>query len=302
MLISNGMDCVNPPTAAERFCFSTTWVYNLAWMLKTTRYGDVTRIDLARTMVGQGRYWTTAYLVDGMLIDTGCAFTAREMSNMLDGASLVCIVNTHSHEDHIGGNGILQRAHPPLPILAHPLAVPILACQHPTPLQPYRRLFWGWPEPSRAQPIADGLFVETEHYRFEVIYTPGHSPDHLCLYEPDEGWLFTGDLFIGGRERALRVDYDIWQIIASLRRIATRPATRLFPGSARVRDNLAAEIAEKIEYLEGLGARVRELYRQGYTVSAIAERLCGGPMLVEWITLGHMSRQHLVRSYLREKT
>ncbi len=271
-------------------------------MLKTTQYGDVTRIDLARTLFGRGRYWTTAYLVDRMLVDTGCAFTAREIARMLDGVPVVRIVNTHSHEDHIGGNGILQRAHPELPILAHPLAVPLLACDHPTSLQPYRRLFWGWPAPSQAQPVSDHSFVETEHHRFEVIHTPGHSPDHLCLYEPDEGWLFTGDLFVGGHERALRADCDIWQIIASLRRIAARPAIRLFPGSARVRDHPAAELTRKIDYLEGLGAQVRDLHRQGLTVRTIADRLCGGPMLVEWITLGHMSRQHLVRSYLREKT
>jgi glyoxylase-like metal-dependent hydrolase (beta-lactamase superfamily II) len=269
-------------------------------MLKTTRYDAVTRFDLARTLFGQGRYWTTAYLVDGMLVDTGCAYTANEMARALAGTPLVRIVNTHSHEDHIGGNAALQRARPQLPAFAHPVGLPVLGNpRNSPPLHPYRRLFWGLPDPSHAQPLADGSVIETEHYRFRVIYTPGHSPDHLCLYEPDQGWLFTGDLFVGGRERALRADYDIWQIIASLKCIAALPATRLYPGCARVRDNPVHELTEKIAYLEALGEQVLDLHRGGRSVPAIASALCGGPMLVEWITLGHMSRQHLVRSYLR---
>ncbi len=271
-------------------------------MRKTTCYDAVTRFDLARTLFGQGRYWTTAYLVDGMLVDSGCAYTANEIVRALSDMPLVRIVNTHSHEDHIGGNAALQRSRPELTVLAHPLGLPILGSPRDSPrLHPYRRLFWGLPEPSQAQPLADGSVIETEHYRFQVIYTPGHSPDHLCLLEPDQGWLFTGDLFVGGRERALRADYDIWQIIASLQCIAALPSTRVFPGCARVRDDPARALSEKIAYLETLGENVLDLHRRGQSVPAIASALCGGPMLVEYITLGHMSRQHLVRSYLRRQ-
>jgi len=106
-------------------------------------------------------------------------------------------------------------------------------------------------------------------------------------------------LVVGGQERALREDYAVWQIIASLKRIAALPATILFPGSARVRENPAKELAEKIAYLEDLGKRVLQLHRQGKSVSDIVRIVCGGPMLVELITLGHLSRKGLVLSYLR---
>jgi glyoxylase-like metal-dependent hydrolase (beta-lactamase superfamily II) len=269
-------------------------------MLKMTRYGEVTRFDLARTLAGRGRYWTTAYLLDSMLVDTGCSYSALELVAALADTPLVRIVNTHSHEDHIGANGPLQRGREALEILAHPLALPVLADPHGTqPLQFYRRLLWGWPEASKGQPISDGAVVETEHYSFRVIYTPGHSSDHLCLYESRQGWLFTGDLFIGGRDRALRADYDIWQIIASLKRIAELPAVKLFPGSARVRDNPAAALKAKISYLEELGGRVLDLQRQGQEVPAIARAVGGRPMPIELVTLGHFSRRRLVLSYLK---
>lgn len=269
-------------------------------MLKITHYGDVTRFDLARTLAGRGRYWTAAYLVDGTLIDTGPAHSAPELAAALGDTPLVRVVNTHTHEDHIGANGPLQQGRKELEVLVHPLALPVLADpRHVQPLHLYRRVFWGWPEPSLGQAVANRAVVETEHYRFQVLYTPGHSPDHLCLYEAQQGWLFTGDLFVGGQDRALRAGCDIWQIIASLKQIAALPATMLFPGSARVRDNPAQALAAKIVYLEELGQEVLALDRQGWSVGEIIRALCGGPMLVEFITLGHFSRRWLVLSYLR---
>ncbi len=269
-------------------------------MIKTTPYGDVTRFDLARSLGGRGRYWTTAYLVDGLLVDTGCAHTAEALVAALAGRTLMGIANTHSHEDHIGANGRLQRR-AGLSIRAHPLALPVLADPRARqPLHPYRRVFWGWPEPSQAQPLADGETIRTEHCRFQVIYTPGHSPDHVCLYEADRGWLFSGDLFVGGRDRALRSGYDIWGIIASLKCVAALPMTTLFPGSARVREQPAAALAAKVAYLEGLGEQVLALHGQGLPAGEIARRLCGGPMPIELLTLGHFTRRRLVLSYLRQ--
>jgi len=269
-------------------------------MLKTSTYGPVTRFDLARTIAGRGRYWTTTYYVDGLLVDTGCAHTAREFVDALKDCPLTKIVNTHSHEDHIGANGLLQRQRANLEILSHPLAIPVLSDPRgQQPLHPYRKLYWGWPEPSQANPISDGAWVETENFRFYVLYTPGHSPDHLCLYEPEQGWTFTGDLFVGGRERALRDDYEIWQIIDSLKQMAALPSTIMFPGSARVRENPHQELESKIAYLEGLGDNVLELHQKGLSVDAIVRALCGKPMFVEILTLGKFSRRHLVLSYLQ---
>ena len=149
-------------------------------MLKATSYGPVTRFDLARTLAGRGRYWTTCYRVDGLLIDTGCAHAAPELVEFLAAFPLERIVNTHTHEDHIGANGRLQQERG-LAVLAHPLALRVLADPRASqPLHPYRRLFWGWPEPSQADPLADGGFIESSSGCFQVIYTPGHAADHLC--------------------------------------------------------------------------------------------------------------------------
>jgi hypothetical protein len=111
--------------------------------------------------------------------------------------------------------------------------------------------------------------------------------------------MFTGDLYVGGEDRALRADYEIWQIIASLKRISTYPIRFLFPGSARVRENPQQDLEAKIDYLEALGARILDLHRQGLEVGAIVREMFDQPMFLELLTGGHFSRRRLVESYLR---
>jgi glyoxylase-like metal-dependent hydrolase (beta-lactamase superfamily II) len=271
-------------------------------MIRVTNYTGVTRYDLARTIAGRGRYWTTAYRVGDLLIDSGCAHTAAELLAALAPAWPTRLIITHSHEDHIGANGPLQRRNPHLKIHAHPGALPVLAAPRALqPLQAYRRVFWGYPEPSEAIGVNHHQRIEIRDHSFQVIFTPGHSPDHLCLYEPDQGWLFSGDLFVGGRERALRAEYSIWEIIASLKTIAALPLRWLFPGCARVREQPAEALRSKIDYLESLGQEVIALHETGRSVHAIARELLGGPKWIEWVTRGHFSRRALVASYLRQE-
>jgi glyoxylase-like metal-dependent hydrolase (beta-lactamase superfamily II) len=258
-------------------------------------HSQVMRLRMARTLMGRPVYFTAAYWVDGLLIDTGCAHTAREMVAALQGRRVDQVVNTHSHEDHIGANAAIQAASG-CPVLAHPDALPVLANPRLQPLQPYRKLFWGWPQPSHGQPVGDS--IQTGQFRFQVIATPGHSPDHICLFEPEQGWLFSGDAYIGGQDRALRAGYDILSIITSLKKLADLPVQAIFSGSGSVRDDGVRRLLEKIAYLEELGERIRTLRDQGLTPRQIRRALFGREMLITYVTLGHFSGLRLVESYL----
>ncbi len=268
-------------------------------MIKISKYGDITRFDLSRSFFGRGLYWTTAYLIDGCMIDTGCAYTAPELHTFISDLQVTEIVNTHSHEDHIGANAILGEAHPGLKAYAHPLAIPVIT--NPSKNQPlhlYRKTVWGMPRPSDALPLKNNAMVETNKYRFQVIYTPGHTADHICLYEPDQEWVFTGDLFVGGKDRAIRAGSDIWGIIDSLKKIYLLPLKEMYPNSAQVRHEPGVALREKLDYLESTGGKVLELFNQGYGVDQISKELFGKAMWIELITMGHLSRRNLVKSYL----
>lgn len=265
-------------------------------MIHVSQTGPVKKFHLARTLWGRGRYFTACYWVDGVMVDTGCAHTVGELLRATDGLKVDVIINTHSHEDHIAGNAAIQ-IRDGASIRAHPLALPVLAEPGKMqPLRPYQRVMWGYPEPSKGLPI--GKTVERNGLRFQVIHTPGHSVDHICLFETNYGWLFTGDTFIGGKDRALRADYNVWNIMASLRKIAVLDASVAFTGSGSIKKAPQQEIRQKIEFLEETAARVWNLHRKGLSRSRIRDELFGKEMLLCYITLGHFSGKNLVRSFI----
>jgi glyoxylase-like metal-dependent hydrolase (beta-lactamase superfamily II) len=44
-----------------------------------------------------------------------------------------------------------------------------------------------------AVPVEDGQEMSIGDYNLQVLWTPGHSPGHICLYEPSLRALFSGD-------------------------------------------------------------------------------------------------------------
>lgn len=268
-------------------------------MIEIEKIGEIRKFRLARSILGRPIYYTAAYYVDGMMIDTGCAYTEGELAAALEGLPLRQIVNTHSHEDHIGANAELARRFG-AEIRAHPSALPILARPAgKTPLKPYQRLMWGYPEPSEGRAIGDA--IETENHRFEVIHTPGHSPDHICLHEPETGWLFCGDAYIGGRDRSLRPDYNVWQIIGSLQELLALEVDLLFPGSGRVRRDGRRDLMQKIDYFLEVSDRVQDLHRRGLSYEKIGRRVFGREPSLYYVTLGHFSVRNLVRSFVEDR-
>lgn len=266
-------------------------------MLETTTIDGVQCLRMARTLLGRGRYFTAAYCVDGLMVDTGCANAAAEVLKAVAAGSVKTIVNSHSHEDHVGGNHWLQRRDDST-IYAHPLALPVLRDPRLRgPLHPYRHVMWGAPSPSIGRAIPD--VIETPHHRFRVLQTPGHSPDHIALLDEDRGWAFTADLFVGGKDRAARPDANGSDLIASLEQLQALSPTRLYPGSGHVRTSPKDELSQKLDYLRELRERVGGLHQEGRSVAAIRRKLFPRPMLMEAVTLGDFSGSNLVRAFLK---
>ena len=189
-------------------------------MIRAEPHGEITFFRMARSVAGWPLYWTGAYLVDGLLIDCGPPATARELVRAIEGQRVEALVATHHHEDHMGAAAELAASRG-LELQAHPAGVGLI--ENGYVQERYRRIAWGRPPRVRARPL--GAEVVTRTLRFEVVPTPGHSPDHVCLFERERGWLFTGDLFLAERVRYLREDEDLAGILASLDRACALPST-----------------------------------------------------------------------------
>jgi len=158
-------------------------------MIQITKYGEVTQIKMSRYANLSSGTHVSAYLVDGLLVDTGPAHTAQGLVDYLHDNKVNLVVNTHHHEDHIAANALLQEKYG-VDIFAHASAVGKI--NQPAVFYPYQEEVWGYPIPSQVKVI--GSSVATEPYRFEVIHTPGHDRDHICLFERKQGWLIAGEL------------------------------------------------------------------------------------------------------------
>lgn len=263
-------------------------------MLETETCALITRILLARTAFGRPLYTVNAFLVDGLLIDSGPPATAGELVTWCRGRGVRQAVNTHHHEDHSGGDWAVQRRLG-VPLAVPPLAVPILASFYR--LEFYRRVVWGQPRNVTAQPLSGA--VETERFCFEIVPTPGHSPDHVCFFEPQQGWLFSGDLFIHERVRYARPEEDIAGELDSLRRVLALRPRRLICSHAGFVEDACGALGRKIAYWEGLAAQAQALCDEGLSPRQIRDRLLGPEGWGSRVTGGHSAKVHLIRGLLK---
>lgn len=287
---------------AERTTIGPPGTFPGGRVVRRQDIGEVTRFDLpARGRRLLGGYWTTCYRLGDVMVDAGPVHRGKALVAALGPGPIRQVLLTHSHEDHIGGVGALRRAFPEAGIGAHRETLRVLRDpKREQPEQIYRRLVWGWPDAvSGGTALADGDVVTAGPFRFRVVHTPGHSPDHLCFLEEDRGYLFTGDLYVGGRDIGIRSDADIWALIASLERIAALRPKVMLPGAARIPGDPVEALNRKIDYYRQLGERVLQFHARGWPEDRIARSLLGRWHRIELLTQGHFTRLALVRSFLR---
>ncbi|HYT71673.1 MAG TPA: MBL fold metallo-hydrolase [Gemmatimonadales bacterium] len=266
-------------------------------MIRPYSYGDVRFFRMARTAFGRAIYWTGVYLVDGLLVDSGPPNLARAVRRLVRELDVRQCVTTHYHEDHSGNHGLLATELRITP-LAHEIGVARLAQRESRP-RLYRRVAWGVRVPAQAAPVA--RWLETSRFRFQVIPTPGHSADHLALYEPSRGWLFSGDLYLAPRLRYLRADEDVYAMIDSLRRvIALEPRVLFCQHRGRV-DEAGAMLRGKLDFLVELGERIHDLHGKGLSEADVARALPGSDLVWRVWTGGDFSKRNFVRAFLRPR-
>ena len=77
--------------------------------------------------------------------------------------------------------------------------------------------------------LKDGDTIDLGGRMITALHTPGHSPGHLCFWEPQRGYLFTGDLVYKDTLFAYYPSTDPQAYLASLEKIAALPVKKVFP-------------------------------------------------------------------------
>lgn len=230
-----------------------------------------------------------------VLIDCGPRHLRPQLLNDLSPKPVSHILITHFHEDHSGNAAVIKNKFKAR-VYGHPKTAAKL--KHSFRIRAYQYLAWGKSDPVDIEPLPH--LVESGPYVFEPIFTPGHSKDHMCYLEKNNGWLFSGDLFVGVKIKFFRSDEVLEDQLNSLKTVLSLDFKDLYCGHRPTLGTGKEAIRKKLDFLENFYGSVRDLYARGLPRKEITRRL--DPVNdrgVKWITLNNASFSQMVRSAVR---
>ena len=243
------------------------------------------------------------------LIDSGNSRDAgKRIRQILDsrGWTLLGILNTHSHADHVGGNRFLQDR-TGCKVFAH--GIEAAFTEHPI-LEP-SLLYGGYPsrdlrhkvllaQDSRVSPFTDPAFPG----QIQVIPLPGHSFDMVGFRTPDNV-VFLADCVASQAtlsKYAVSFLWDVEAFLKTLDQVEVMEAALFVPSHAEA----SADVRELVRCNRGkvrdVAARLLEICREPLPFEQILARVfcgCGLTMTFEQYALvGSTVRSYL--SWLRD--
>lgn len=264
-------------------------------MLKATPLGDVTEIRMGRSLDGSTvLYWVAAYLIDGVLIDTGCDYTKKELTDFLSDKKVSCIINTHYHEDHVGANALLKECHG-LRAFANQETISLMGQAYE--LYPFQRETWGYPTPCTAEPI--GASFSDGGVSLRIMETPGHCRGHISLFEENRGALFSGDIWVGERPKTARTEENEHQLIIDLENFEKLRPSVMFASLGKVVLNPSEVIKRTRLYLEEIRDKILELHSMGKSSEQIRDELFGRESVLAPVTQYQLSTKIFIESFLK---
>jgi glyoxylase-like metal-dependent hydrolase (beta-lactamase superfamily II) len=261
---------------------------------KTHHFGPVTGYELGFSPIGRPLMTVFFYHVDGLIIDTGQRHMRQAVFDILDRHRPDRILLTHHHEDHSGNAGAVRSRYE-VDVMGHSLTAQKLA--GPFKIRAYQHLVWGKSDPAPVLPAAE---IRTRSGRLIPIHTPGHSRDHTVYLNTDQGWLFSGDLYLGDRIKYFLADENIHDQIVSLKTILDHDFDALFCCHHPSVKNGKARLEKKLAFLQDFCGAVHHLRQKGMAESDIIRQLDRHQeRLVKWVTLGNACFANMVRSALK---
>lgn len=189
-----------------------------------------------------------SYLIVGekraLLFDTGMGISnIRKVASELTQLGVV-VLNSHTHNDHVGGNWQFgevygmdtdftrANARGSREDAQEEIAPSSLCGDLPVGFNPKTYETKPW---RISHTIRDGESIDLGGRAIEVLSTPGHTPDAICLLDRKNGLIFTGDTYYPAPIWLFRPETDLDAYVASVKRLAAlAPQLHLVLGAHNV--------------------------------------------------------------------
>lgn len=181
-----------------------------------------------------------------VMVDSGFVGHATDTAEWAQAQAghVAMVVNTHWHSDHVGANGLLQARGAEIAAStsdAHAVARRDPGCclaeYLDQPVAPY----------TVDRGLDDGQVLRLGEAEWQVIHTPGHTPGHLSLWEPEERLLVVGDALsdydVGWVNLALDGPEAATAAVDSLHRLAELAPRALLPAHGPMPTDVDAAFA-----------------------------------------------------------
>lgn len=198
------------------------------------------------------------YLLRGsdknVLIDTGTTENSPSVSQSLREIGFKIkdihfIILTHEHSDHTGAASFFFNS---AVISAHRLAANKIELLDDFVtmnryLDKQDKQFYAhiW--------LEDNMLINLGNFKLTIIHTPGHTSGCICIYENDEGLLFSGDtVFANGALSDIAASGNISDYVNSLEKLGTMKIAELYPGHGRISTTPEQDIKRAIGYAKNM--------------------------------------------------
>jgi len=247
---------------------------------------------------GRPRMYSHIFYLDGLLIDTGHSNMQKEVIEAIKPLSIGQLFITHHHEDHTGNLNVLHQELS-CPAYASPKCIELM--KDPPPISFAQWLTWGSrPSFYGLQETMDRL--STPKYTFEIYPIPGHAEDMVCLYEREQGWLFSADLWVNDHIRYFMRAESVYEQIESIKRILKLDFEVLFCSHKPQLTGGKMRLANKLQFLEDFYGNVATLHQQGHSIASIFKTMgLQESWSIRLMSMGELSTLNMVNAVIRDE-
>ena len=247
---------------------------------------------------GRPKMYVHTFLIDGLLIDTGQPRLKQEVVKTLESQRIERIIITHHHEDHSGNIEILKKSKS-VKAYASPLCCEIM--KKPPRVSPAQWMTWGQNKAAELLPLELTGPVFTDKYTFDIIETPGHAIDHICLHEKNQGWLFSGDIYLNDYVKIFMRSEIINDQIKSIIKLIRLDFDVLFCNHNPQIKNGKERLKAKLQFLQDFRGKVKNESARGLTAKEIQRKIgLKESFFVKFLSVGELSVINMVQSAMNE--